>query len=145
MAPSLMPPTARRAGGRKAEPKPPSKARPTGPAMRHANGSWGIQTSVAAQRAKSARPGVLEQQFERWFAEAKPGDKLAYFRGELAYTKQHDLHLARLCDRLLQLAVGRWDVLSACGHLRGEVVGAGELMLTSTRVRGEVVHLAIKL
>ena len=75
---------------------------------------------------------------------AKPNERFCYFRGEIGLAKQTDPHLARLCDRLLHLAVGRWDVLSACGHLRGEVVGSGELVITSTRVRGELVHLVIK-
>ena len=140
----------RRGGGRPRKPEAEAEVSPKaswkvkappGPTPRQ--GSCGLQTGGGAARANGS-PGVVEKMFERWFAEAKPGDKLAYFRGELAYSKQFDPHLARLCDRLLQLAVGRWDVLSGCGHLRGEIIGSGELMLTSTRVRGEVVHLAIK-
>ena len=71
------------------------------------------------------RAGVVERMFERWFAEAKPGDKLVYWRGSVAADKVHDPALARLADRLLSLANGEFGVLSPCGHPRGLIVAAG--------------------
>ena len=101
--------------------------------------------SVAVKRAKkSPRPGVVEQMFERWFAEAKPGDRLAYCRGSLAYQKQYDPALARLADRLLSLANGEFEVLSPCGHPRGLIVGSRDIELLTRKEHGETVYLAIK-
>ena len=122
----------------------PGEPRHGGAALNHGNGSWGLQISVAAKRAESARPGVVERMFEQWFAEAKPGDKLVYHRGLLAADKVHDPHLARLSDRLLELSNGRYDILSNCGHIRGEIVGTRQLELFTRRERGETLYLAVK-
>ena len=80
MAPPLMPRTVRRAAGRVRE----VEARPTGPALRHRGASWGCKAG-GAKRSSSA--GIVEQMFDAWLAEAKPGDKLVYHRGLLAADK----------------------------------------------------------
>ena len=82
--------------------------------------------------------------FNKWLAEAKPGEKFCYFRGELAYAKQFDPHLARFADKLLELSTGRFDQVSACGHVRGEIIGDGTVELITRRDRGETVYLARK-
>ena len=82
--------------------------------------------------------------FDKWLAEAKPGEKFCYFRGELAYAKQFDPYLARLADHLLTLANVRVDVVSACGHCRGEIVGSRDIELLTRRDRGETIYLAVK-
>ena len=110
--------TIRPARGRQHEPDAPAiqtKARLGGAPLRHQGGSWGIREGRGAARAN--RPGVVEQMLERWFAEAKPGNKLAYRRGSVAIDKVHDPHLARLADLLLELSTGRFDIASECGHI----------------------------
>ena len=133
---------ARRAGGRKAEAKAGSGA-PGWRGVAPWQWAWGLQASVAAKRAK-AKPGVIEAVFERWFTEAKPGDKLVYARGSLAYEKQYNASLARLADRLLTLSNGEFEVLSPCGHSRGLIVGSRELELLTKREHGEIVYLAVR-
>ena len=129
---------ARRAGGRRRE---PGEARHGGPALRHRGVSWGCKAG-GAKRSSSA--GIVEHLLDAWLAEAKPGDKLVYWRGSVAADKLHDPHLARLADRLLELSNGRYDVLSNCGHLRGEIVGSRQLELLTRREYGETVYLVVK-
>ena len=124
------------------EVKLPAEPRLGGPPLHHNGGSWGVQNGGGAKLADT--PGLVERMLEKWLLTAKPGQRFCYFRGEVGREKQTDPYLARLCERLLHLAVGRFDVLSACGHVRGEIIGAGEVVITSTRVRGEQVHLVIK-
>ena len=94
------------------------------------NGWW-------LQAGKRAR--VSSACSDRWLAEAKPGDKLAYHWGSVAADKVHDPHLARLADRLLELCSGRFDTSSRCGHIRGQVVGSGQIELPTKREHGEIV------
>ena len=88
---------------------------------------------------------MIEKMFERWLAEAKPGDKLVYYRG---LRSQKISFMTRiwhgLADRLLELSNGRYDVFSNCGHFRGEIVGSKDIELLTRRERGETIYLAIK-
>ena len=79
---------------------------------------------------------------ERWLQEATPGAVYCYHRGELGRDKLHDPDLAAVADRLLHLCVGRFDVLSRCGHIRGEIIGDGTVELLTRRDRGESIYLA---
>ena len=63
---------------------------------------------------------------ERWLAEATTGAVYCYHRGELARGDMlHDPDRAAVADRLLHLSTGRFDVVSGCGHIRGEIIGDG--------------------
>ena len=141
LAPTVRALDARRAGGREREPKQPGPARHGGAALNHGGASWGCRAG-GAKRSSSA--GIVEQMFDVWLAAAKPGAKLVYHRGLLAADKVHDPHLARLADRLLELSNGRYDVLSACGHIRGEIRGSGQIELFTRREHGATVYLAVK-
>ena len=56
----------------------------------------------------------------------------------------HDPDIAAVADRLLELSTGRFDLVSGCGHVRGEIIGDGTLELLTRRDRGETVYLARK-
>jgi hypothetical protein len=88
--------------------------------------------------------GIRCAMLERWLAEATTGAVYCYHRGELARDRLHDPDLAAVADRLLELSTGRFDLVSGCGHVRGEIVGDGTLELLTKRIRGETVYLARK-
>ena len=129
------------AARREPETKEPGPARQGGPAINHRGTSWGCKAG-GAKRSSSA--GIVEHMLDVWLAEAKPGEKFVYHRGSVAADKVHDPHLARLADRLLELSNGRFDGISACGHVRFEIVGDGTVELFTRRDRGETVYLARK-
>ena len=81
---------------------------------------------------------------ERWLAESTVGAVYCYHRGELGRDRLHDPDLAAVADRLLELSAGRFDVVSGCGHIRGEIIGDGTLELLTRREHGESVYLARK-
>ena len=69
------------------------------------------------------QPDVIDRMLERWLEEAEPGERFVYHRGELARDKLHDPRLSAMAERMLALSNGRFDVVSGCGHVRGEIVG----------------------
>ena len=82
--------------------------------------------------------------FEQWLLSARPGEPFVYHRGELGRDSEHDPDLAALAERLRELSNARFDVVSKCGHVRGEVIGAGQIELLTRRERGESVYMARK-
>lgn len=92
--------------------------------------------------AAAVADGIATRILDRWLASARPGDRLAYHRGDLARDKLYDPGLAALADRLLELSNGRFDVISDCGHCRGEIVGTRQIELLTRREHGETVYLA---
>jgi hypothetical protein len=124
-------------------PREPLKAsfRAAKPGGNPRQGSWGAK-SGGAQCA--AEPGLVERMFNRWLITAQPSDRLVYHRGLLAQDKMTDPHLARLAEYLLTLFNGRYDVVSECGHCRGEIVGSKQVELFTRREHGELVYLAIQ-
>jgi hypothetical protein len=100
---------------------------------------------TAKRRKRPPRePGLVERLFDRWWATATPGAEFVYHKGDLASARQHDRALAAFADRLQHLSTGRWDVITKCGHCRGEVVGSGQLALLTRRVQGESVYIVRK-
>jgi hypothetical protein len=98
-----------------------------------------------ARRPKPARtPSLRERAFDDWLARAAPGQEFTYHRGHLALDREHDRDLAALQDRLQQLSDGQFDLVTACGHVRGEIVGAGQIQLLARRNRDETVYFARK-
>lgn len=83
--------------------------------------------------------------FEQWFSTAKPGATFIYHRGELARDKREDPALSELADRMLHVSTGRFDVVSACGHIRGKIIGSGQVELVTRREQGTMTHLARRL
>lgn len=88
------------------------------------------------------QPDVRDRMLDRWLEDAQPGSRLIYHRGELARDKIHDPPLAVLAERMLALSNGRYDVVSNCGHVRGEVVGDRTVELLTKRERGETLYIA---
>jgi hypothetical protein len=79
-----------------------------------------------------------------WLTRSKKGEPFVYHRGELARDKQHDPSLCELAERMLTICNGRFDVVSECGHIRGEIIGSGAVELVTRRDRGETVYFARK-
>jgi hypothetical protein len=90
------------------------------------------------------QPDVIDRMLERWLDEAEPGERMIYHRGELARDKVHDTRLSAVADRMLGLSNGRYDVVSTCGHIRGEIVGTRQVELLTKRERGETLYIAEK-
>lgn len=89
--------------------------------------------------------GIRLALFERWLASAEPGESFVYFRGEsIAAAKENDPTLQVLADQMLRHADYRGDIISTCGHIRGEIIGSGEVELVTRRDRGELVYIARK-
>jgi hypothetical protein len=65
--------------------------------------------------------------FDHWLENAAPHEPFVYHRGELARDKAQDPDLAALADRMLQASTGHFEVVSLCGHVRGEIIGTKEL------------------
>lgn len=80
--------------------------------------------------------------FESWLGTAGKGDSFVYHRGELGRDKAKDPSLAELADDMLEASNGRFDVVSKCGHVRGEIIGTGRVELLTRRDRGEIVYFA---
>ena len=104
---------------------------------------WAADRSRAPhrRRAEAATPGATARHplshARALAAEATTGAVYCYHRGELARSKLHDPDLAAMADRLLELSTGRFDGVSACGHVRFEIIGDGTLELFTRRDRGE--------
>jgi hypothetical protein len=88
---------------------------------------------------------VLASFVAEWLQRAKPGQAVIYHRGELACDKQTDAILRQVADRVLAVSTGRFDLLSRCGHIRGELVGTGEFEITSRPGHGERLYIARRL
>ena len=82
---------------------------------------------------------------DQWIGDAARREQFVYHRGELARDRAWDPGLAALADAMLALAAGRWDLVSRCGHIRGELIGSGKVELATRRQRGETVYFARKL
>ena len=84
--------------------------------------------------------------FEGWLeGELLPGAPFfIYHRGELARDRAHDPDLAALADRALTASDGKFDVVSKCGHVRGRIVGSGQVRLVTRKERGETAYMAVK-
>jgi hypothetical protein len=54
-----------------------------------------------------------------------------------------DLH--QVADRVLEVSTVRADIVSVCGHVRGELIGSGQFEVTSYLDHGERVHIARRL
>jgi hypothetical protein len=86
---------------------------------------------------------LREAALDRWLDRAKPGELFIYHRGELGRDKQADPDLSALADKLLEKCAGRFDIVSRCGHVRGEIVGTGKVeLVTLQREGGECVYAA---
>ena len=85
---------------------------------------------------------IIERMLEWWLEDAEPGERFIYHRGELARDKVHDPELSAVAERMLALSNGRFDVVSSCGHIRGEVIGSRQVELLTKRERGEILYIA---
>ena len=126
------------------EPHPPA-GYPAEPCCRHGRPIKPIAAPAAVKQPhRGASEGIRCRMLERWLAEAGTGAIYVYHRGELGRDKLHDPDLAAVADRLLELSTGRFDVVSGCGHVRGEIIGDGTVELLTRREGGQTVYLARK-
>ena len=90
-------------------------------------------------------PGVRIRLFDRWLAGTPPNvPAFVYHRGELARDRRTDPALDELAEHVLRASDVRADVVSSCGHVRGEIVGSGQVRLFTRMDRGERVYVAVK-
>lgn len=90
------------------------------------------------------RGNVRLSALDYWLVRSERNEPFVYHRGELARDKQNDPNLSALAERMLKISNGRFDVVSECGHIRGEIVGSGTVELVTRRDRGETVYFARK-
>jgi hypothetical protein len=88
---------------------------------------------------------VRATMLEGWLADIARREQFVYHRGELARDRALDPGLSALADTMLGHAAGRWDVVSRCGHIRGELIGTGKVELVTRRERGETIYVAKKI
>lgn len=81
-----------------------------------------------------------------WLQCAPRGAEAHYFFGEvpLAAAREHDPVLDRLARALLLRAPVEWPIVTPppCGHVRGHVVGSGELELVQRRLGSHWLYSA---
>lgn len=94
------------------------------------------------RKGKLMQPDIRDRMLDRWLHDAEPGSRLIYHRGELARDKLHDPRLSAVAERMLALSNGRFDIVSGCGHVRGEIVGSKQVELLTKKERGETLYIA---
>jgi hypothetical protein len=103
-----------------------------------------VLTGAAKRQKPKREPSLRRVLFEQWLAKAKAGEEFVYHRGQLALDREYDPDLADLADRLQHLADARFDLTTRCGHIRGEIIGSGQVLLLTRRDRDDTVYFTRK-
>ena len=55
-----------------------------------------------------------------------------------------DPALDQLADRIQRASAARFAIVTKCGHVRGEIIGTGEVQMITGREQGETIYLAVR-
>ena len=100
-----------------------------------------------SRKPRAPRPHVSAVAFEAWVFEAEPGDQLIYHTGHLAQDRDRSPRVDQTARFALEHSFGEWPIVTKppCGHIRGHLIGSGELTLTTRRrLDGRFDYVAVR-
>jgi hypothetical protein len=72
-------------------------------------------------------------EFAQWTENAKPGERVVYYVGELDQDRTRFPTVAALSDTAYGLGEAAWYRMSNCQHMRGVAFGENKVLLTQVR------------